>query len=427
MPIMSTMSTAQHLQYQHSAGQNILDSTKIRNCFPILAARPETIFMDTANTTPVPASVIDCINQFHKQDFANAGGRGAYTLARQATLRVEQARACVAEFIGCTPEEIAFTSGATDSLNTVALAWGVPNLKSGDEIMLCPQDHPSCTLPWYNLQTLFARFGVNISIVPFRMDPDGDYDLESIDSSLSAHTRVLSMTHVHHIHGRDMELGRVREIVGQDVLISLDANASVGRRALDFKTLGVEFLSFSGHKMFAGTGVGVLAIAQQVQDQMAAIISGGTTPATSGGSSLASTPLSAQAIVESGSPNVTGIISLAQAVDFIQGIGIELIERRLGLLGQYLQDALQPLPGLEFAQGCGCRQDKGGGYGILSFRFQGQASNDIAAFLDANDIQVRANHCGLQANDNPFLRVSLHIHNIESEIDYLVAVLGNNI
>lgn len=398
----------------------------LRKEFPIFSNHPELVFFDNASTTQKPASVIQAISDFYSHNCANAG-RASYSSSTRAAQAVESTRQRVAAFINAESSEIAFTSGATESLNLVALAWGLANLKNGDEVMVCLEDHKSTVLPWLNLKTTLAHFGVAIEIVPFAIHPEGDYELKSIREKVSPRTRLLAMTHVHHLYGLDMEVAQIREIVGPSVLMSLDASQSVGHRKLDAKALGVDFLSFSGHKMFAGNGVGVLWVASRLHQQLSSVkTGGGMQPAQADASGYKPQAKSLADILESGTLNIPAIISLTLAIELIEKTGIDRIEKHVSELSFYLYDRLKGLPGLEFGPGfgyCGCHNLTG--YGILSFRFEQGATSDLAFLLDSENILVRTgDHClTSRRQGDDYVRVSLHAYNTKAEIDRFVSVL----
>ncbi len=387
-----------------------VDWKRVKSKFPIFKERPGYLFFDNASTTQKPKAVIDCIGNFYRHDCANAG-RATYQMSTNLDSAIEKARARVGSFIGANSEDVTFTSGATQSLNMVALSWGLKNLKDGDEILLCPDDHKSTVLPWYNLQELLASFGIRICIKSIPLHHEGDYDLSAIAALLSDKTRLLAMTHVHHLYGLDMEVELVRKIVGDKVLISLDASQSVGHKRIDLSTLPVDFLSFSGHKMFASNAVGVLWTKPTIKALMHPVLVGGGS------------------LKEAGTQNIPAILSMVPAIDLIESIGIDTIAERLSELTKHLYFSLrQNVSGLEFSPGvdrCGCHR----GFGIVSFRHESVSSSDIAFLLDSENIMVRTgDHClGRKSQGDDYIRVSLHVYNNESEIDRLVSVLASNL
>ena len=387
----------------------MLNIENIRSQFPIFANRPDTIFFDNAATSQRPQSVIDVMNLFYTHNCANAG-RSAYQMSTNLKRRLDVTRARVASFIGAQPEDICFTSGATESLDIIVRKWGLNNLKNGDEIMLCLEDHESAVQPWFDLRDQLKKFGIKIRIVPIRMHPDGDYELKHIAEAKTKRTRLMAMTHIHHLYGLDMEVNEVRKILGKKVLIALDATQSVGHRQVDVTELPVDFLVFSGHKMFAGNGSGGLWVSPKLRKTL--------TPKPKPKINTLSS------ILEAGTQNTPSILSLGAAIDFIDSVGIDTIEATVDKLTKYLYAKLKQLPGIEFSPGvdrCNCAH----GYGVISFRFQQAQTADVAAMLAGENILVRANsHCAFkQQTSDHYMRVSLHVYNTESEIDRLIDVL----
>lgn len=400
----------------------------VRCMFPAFVSRPGTIFFDNAATTQKPAKVVEAIVRFYENECANAG-RGASTMSTRARMNIERVRTAVADFLGAGTDDIAFTGGATDSLNLVALSWGLGNLEDGDEIMLCLEDHRSATLPWLSLAETLKAFGKNIKIVPFAIHEVGDYDLKSIRAVVSARTRLLAMTHVHHVFGLEMEVQAVREIVGERVVISLDASQSVGHTPVKISDLPVDFISFSGHKMFGPSGVGVLWARPDRQAQMRPVRIGGGTHAeiVDDGQALRLGG-ALRDLCEAGTYDTPSILGLGEALNFINSIGVERIEAHVSSLTRYLFEQVSQIAGIEFAPGpgiCGCP----GGFGILAFRFQQAESADVAFLLDSENIMVRAGQLctGKQTEGDDYVRISLHVYNTFDEVDRLVEVLRTNL
>lgn len=391
---------------------------QIKDQFPIFSQAPDVVFLDNASTTHKPQSVIEVFEKFYRQDCANAG-RAIYPSSLRAAQSIEKARHDMARFINAEPQEIAFTAGATDSFNTLAWSWGLSNLKDGDEILVCPQDHSSAVLPWRNLQAVLAGMGTNISLVPFDIHAVGDYDFRSIKQSLSERTRVIALSQIHHVFGVDMEIADIRKIVGPQVIMSLDASQSVGHISVNVRELDVDFVSFSGHKMFAGNGVGVLFARAERHKELIPFRCGGQTAPIA-------TEINAQSRsefinkVESGTQNIPAIASLSEAIGFIENIGLDSIESHVSSLTGQLVESLSSLPGIVFSPGpvtCGCP----GGFGILSFRFEQAQSLDIASALADEQIYVRSGlHCRVdQDNSEDFIRVSMHAYNTPDDVQIL--------
>ncbi len=399
------------------------EPAELRRLFPAIVNEPDTIFFDNASTAQKPAVVIDRINTFYSRECSNIS-RASYGRSTALAARVEQARDQMAQFLNADPEEIAFTGGATESLNTVALSWGMHNLEDGDEILLCMEDHHSAVFPWLNLQEILSRFGREIKIVPFALHQTGVYDWADLKSKITPRTRLIALSHIHHLYGMEMDIAEVRALLPENVLISLDASQSAGHIKLDARELGAHFISFSGHKMFAASGTGVLYTDKRVLNQMWPAKAGSKTAFQPNSENLALSKEKLSGIIECGTLNIAGILSMEAAIDFIDSIGLDVIERHLSDLTHYIHGRLKELPHVEFAPGigiCGCTK----GFGIIAFKLKGMDSPDLAAYLDSEGILVRAgDHCrGSKESDDGYIRVSLQIYNTREEIDFFMEVL----
>lgn len=398
---------------------NFLD---VRDSFPILKTHCKTLFFDNAATTQKPLPVLEKLEEFNRRSCANAG-RGTYSWSTRLSREIEEARVIVANFLNSESKQVAFTSGATDSLNMIATMWGLENLKDGDEIMLCKADHSSSVLPWFNVQEILRRRGINVKIVPFEIHHTGTYDRKSIETCLSSRTRIVCMSHIHHLYGMEMDLAEVKALVPRHVLISLDASQSASHTKIDSAALAVDFISFSGHKMFAGNGTGVLWTSARALSQLWPMRVGAKTKLDLV-PNFAPKPDSLSNLVECGTLNVPGILSMKAAVEFIESHNIERMSAHVSQLTVYLLNKLKRIPSLEFAPGIGiCECTKG--FGIISFKINDVNSADIGAYLDSEDIFVKTgDQCVAQTpNADEYIRVSLHIYNTLSEVDRFAEVL----
>jgi cysteine desulfurase/selenocysteine lyase len=399
---------------------------KIREQFPIFRNNSEKIFFDNASTSQKPTSVLDSIRNFHEFDCSNAG-RGSYSWSTKLSTAVEETRKTLANFLNTVPEQLAFTGGATDSLNLIAQSWGLNNLKDGDEVMVCMDDHRSSVLPWINLQQILKQFGKRIRIVPFTIHPSGTYDRDSIAEGLSGRTRLISLSHIHHVYGMEMDIAELKALIPDSVIISLDCSQSIGHIYIDVSALKVDFVSFSGHKMFAANGIGGLWASRRSIDTLWPLRVGAKTKISETDLGLEADRSSLAGLIECGTPNLSGIFSLNAAISFMQNIGVSNSANYVSYLTKYLLSKLKYVPGIEFAPGIGsCDCTKG--FGIVSFKFCEVRTADVGAYLDSEDIFVRTgDHCqarestGTEGDD--YLRVSLQIYNTIEEIDHFVGVL----
>lgn len=410
-----------------SKQQEDFEAKTFKADFPLFAKHPDLIYFDNAATTQKPQVVLDVINDYYQNQCANAG-RASYSWSSQLESAINDSRKKVADFLSADKEQVVFTAGATESLNLVTYAWALHNLKDGDEVMLCPKDHKSAVLPWYNVQALLKEQGKEIAIKHFDIHEVGDYDLKSIKEALTDKTRVIALAHVHHVFGLDMEVSEIRQIVGPDVIISLDASQSVGHTEVSAEQLPVDFISFSGHKMFAAPGVGVLFINPRLNSQIRPFKLGGKSKAVLSQNGFTLKHDNMADLLESGTQNIPAILSLAKAIDYVDNIGIDRIESHISELTVYLWQRLKELPGIEFAPGigiCGCFH----GWGIVSFRFEQLSSSDLSFALDEEKIFVRSgDHCTYLSEDSEsaddFIRVSMHLYNDKDDVDQFVDVLA---
>ena len=253
--------------------------------FPMLD--DDKVYLDSASTTFTPQIVIDSVNDYitHYQSNYN---RGSNDLVFNTTTKVNNVRTQVASLINAEPNEIIFTSGATASSNLIINKIAINTLSNGDEVLLCKLDHSSTIQPWLNLKNTLAKFNVNIIIKDINIDPWGDYNEDDLIDKVSPNTKFVILTHIHNIYGLEMgieDLSRRIKEKSPNTKIVLDASQSIGHIDVNVKNLNVDYLYFSGHKMFATTGIGVLYIKGQNYS-----------------------------LFEEGTPNIVGIISLGSAI-----------------------------------------------------------------------------------------------------------------
>ncbi|MEU3821155.1 aminotransferase class V-fold PLP-dependent enzyme [Streptomyces sp. NPDC052644] len=382
----------------------------LREQFPIVTGHPGLAYLDSAATAQKPKAVLDAVQAYLTGCNANAG-RGTYTWANRTTALIEEARERVKAFLGDPDPDrsgVWFTSGTTEGLRTVARDWLVGELSDGDEIVVPFADHEANHLPWLEARDLLAERGVRITVHPMPYQQDSrDYDvgaLAALAASAGGRLRFVAVTHVHHVYGADMNVHRVREAVGPDAVLCLDAAQSVGHLPVDLGALDVDFLVFSGHKAMALPGTGAVW-ARGLRGR----------PFRPGG--------------WQGTPNTAGIVSLRAALDWLDAAGPARIEEWTVGLGVRLTDGLSRLDAYEVL---GCPLSLAADstvqrrQGLVTFRHRSIGANDLGFILAAHGLLVRADGlCQARAGESDAsVRVSLHVYNTPEEIDRLLGVLS---
>jgi cysteine desulfurase/selenocysteine lyase len=298
-------------------------------------------------------------------------------------------------------------------MNTAAYSWGFYNLEDGDEILLCHDDHQSTILPWLHLSEILAKSGRKIKIIPINIHPHGDYDDDALAASLSPRTRTVIMTHIHSYFGMEMNIAanaaNIRKY-GKDIKIIIDGTQAAGHIPLDMKKLDCDFYCFSGHKMCALPGAGVLYAARRIHSELHPFIVGGRQKQDS-----------LQSILENGTLNMPAIISLGASIKYLRKIGIQNIAEHISAITHRLANGLSQLPGLQMEKGasmCQCAS-----HGICAFSIDGMTGADLAYILDDHDICVRANDFCLAKERRDTVRASLYFYNTETEVDRFLEIM----
>ncbi len=377
----------------------------LKERFPALVKNPDVIYFDNGATTQVPNAVLSAVHEYAGSGAANPG-RGSYDWADDANEYVQECRSIIANFIGLSGENgVVFTSGTTMSLNMVAQSWGRHVLMPGDEILLCLSDHHSMTLPWEELAK-----EKQLVIRPYHLHANGSINLSDLQGRVTDKTKLCCVTHINNTAGWINNLTAIRDILPEHVFLNVDAAQGISHVPIQMDRQGIDFLSFSGHKMFAFGGIGALCISKRVQDNMRPLFYGG------GMAEYAkSDPIYKK--LEAGTLNVAGIVSLSAACKFIEDTRAQnplssltrhlytlfLSNPRIDLLYEQKPYALDHLSG------------------ILSFTLEGFDSGEVADILNEYGIFVRAGrHC---AGVKDSVRISLQIYNTEDEINTLYNLL----
>jgi cysteine desulfurase / selenocysteine lyase len=403
------------------------DVAKVRKDFPIFERTirdgKKLVYLDSGATSQKPLSVIDAESNFYK--FNNAAvHRGAHQLAEEATDAYEGARLKVANFLGAKEDEIVFTKSATESLNLIAYAMGNAEpgsrfaLTSASRIVVTEMEHHANLIPW---QQLAARTGASLSW--FEVTPEGRLDLSNIDSVITEGTKVVALTHQSNVLGTinplDAIVKRAHEV---GAVVVLDACQSVPHLPIDVKQLGVDFITFSGHKAVGPTGVGVLW--SSLLNELPPFLFGGSMIETVTMTSATWAP--APRKFEAGVPNMAQAVGLGAAIDYLTNIGMDAVfEHEVQLTG-YLINGLLAIPELSIV-GPNNTDSRGGS---VSFTVGQIHPHDLGQYLDSQGVAVRTgHHCawpltrklGVPATT----RASLYLYNDESDCDALFeAILG---
>lgn len=397
-----------------------------KNDFPIFdTPQWQTLnYLDSAATYLIPRQVADCLHQYHLEQHANSH-RGFYQLSHQATNKVEQARAKVASFINSSSaEQIVFCQNTTHAINLVAQGYLAAKLASVLEpskanIVVSIAEHHANFLPW---QQLCQQTGAELRIAPLNGSQNVDIDktLELIDQ----HTLLVAMHHVSNVTGKTADILTVsRAAHGYNAKVLVDGAQAVASHRVDVQALDCDFYVFSGHKLYAGTGVGVLyGTKEALTETQPSILGGGMVEHVSiEQSKWLTSPLK----LEAGTHNTGAIIALSSAIDYLQAVRELGAGDYLNRLGKYCFEQLSQLPCIDLVS-----KQYSQGQTIFSFQLNGVHGHDVASVLDADNIAVRVgHHCCQPLHQyltlSQTVRVSLAIYNTRQDIEDLVAALAN--
>lgn len=408
--------------------------TRIRNDFPILHRSVNghpLVYLDSGATSQNPLSVLEAEQEFYEQR-NSAVHRGAHYLAVEATDSFEDARETVAAFIGADPDELIWTSNATEGLNLLSYSFlnaslpGAPAeaarfaLAAGDEIVVTEMEHHANLIPW---QQLAARTGAVLKYIP--VDDAGALDLEAAAKLIGGRTRVLAFTHASNVLGTinpvDTLVSLARSV---GALVVLDACQSAPHLPLDVKSLDVDFAVFSGHKMLGPTGIGGLYGRSELLNAMPPFLTGGSMITTVTMERAAFLPSPQR--FEAGTQKISQAVALATAANYLSETGLARIHAWEAELGQRLVAGLEAIPGIRVL-GPAAGEER---IGLAAFDVAGVHAHDVGQFLDSRGIAVRVgHHCaqplhrrlGLTAST----RASTYLYNTTDDVDaFLDAVAG---
>ena len=393
------------------------DVAQIREDFPVLKQNihgKPLVYLDSAATAQKPFAVIDAIRRFHEVDCANIH-RGVHELSQRSTAAYEETRAKAKRFLNSkTKNELIFVRGTTEGINLVSSSWGRANVKAGDQIVISAMEHHSNIVPW---QMLCEEKGATLGVIP--MNDRGELLLDEYEKLLSPRTRMVAVTHVSNALGTINPVHQIVEMAHKaGALALIDGAQAVPHMKVDVQALDADFYTFSGHKIFGPTGIGVLYGKARLLNAMPPYQGGGDMIRTVSfeKTTYADVPYK----FEAGTPNIAGGIGMGAAFDYMARIGIDRIAAYEHELLTYGTEALSQIPGLRMI---GTAREKAA---VLSFVIEGIHPHDIGTVLDKQGIAVRTgHHCAQPVMDwfgvPATTRASLAFYNTTAEIDALVA------
>ena len=397
----------------------MIDVEKIRKDFPILdqiVNDEPLVYLDNAATTQKPKAVLEAVNRYYQEDNANVH-RGVHTLAERATASYEAARETVRRFINASStKEVLFTRGTTTGLNWIG-RFAEEILEEGDEVLISIMEHHSNILPW---QEACRKTGAKLVYVYLK---DGGLDLEDFRKKLTNRTKFVSIAHASNVLGVINPVQEIAQLAHEKgAIVVVDGAQSVPHMKIDVQTLDADFFVFSGHKMAGPTGVGVLYGKEQYLNQMSPVEFGGEMIDFVYEQSATWKELPWK--FEAGTPNMAGAIGLAAAIDYLEAIGMDAIERHEQDLIAYVFPKLQAIEGLKIYGS----QDLAKRSGVISFNLGDLHPHDLATALDYEGVAVRAgHHCAqplIQYLEVPATaRASFYLYNTKEDCDKLVEAL----
>ena len=392
--------------------------TDIKKDFPVYEEYPDLVYLDNSATQQKPRSVLQAVEKYYKSENANPM-RGMYELSVKATEAYENAREAVRKFINAeSTTEIVFTRNASESLNLIAYSYGRQNVNEGDEILVAISEHHSNLLPW---QMVAREKGAKLNFL--ECGEDGLYTVESLKSALTPKTKIFAIAQVSNIFGMENPIKKFAEVCHKNgTIIICDGAQSVSHMPVDVRDMDVDFFAFSGHKMLAPMGIGVLYGKEQLLDKMPPFLYGGEMIeyVTRESATFAELPHK----FEAGTVNAGGAVGLHAAIDYINKLGFDFIVKREEELTKYAFDKMKAIPHVNILG-----SDKGEEHhGILTFTIDGVHPHDIAEIFGADGVSIRAgHHCAQPLHQhldiNSTARMSIAFYNDESDIDKFIATL----
>lgn len=394
-----------------------MNTEQIKKDFPLLENENIT-YLDSGATTQKPIQVIKAVEEFYQKYNANPH-RGAYSLSVEATEQYENTRTKIAKFINAKHrEEIIFSKNATESLNLIAYSYGLDNLKKDDEVVISIMEHHSNLVPW---QKMTKQTGSKLNY----MYINENYEItdEEIESKITDKTKIVGITHVSNVLGT---INNVKKIIKyahkKGAVVIVDASQSIPHMKIDVQDLDADFLVFSGHKMLAPLGIGVLYGKREILNKMTPFLMGGDMIEYVYEQETTFAPLPNK--FEAGTQNVEGVIGLGAAIDYIENLGYDKIQEIEHEVISYARQELSKLDYLTLYT----TQNEENHSSVISFNINGVHPHDVASILDSEGVCVRSgNHCAQPLmrflGIDSTCRASFYIYNTKDDVDKLVKAL----
>ena len=396
---------------------NVLE---FRKEFPILSkevnSRP-LVYLDNGASSQKPVSVIETVKNCYENEYSNVH-RGLHFLSNLATEKFEAVRDKVMKFLGASyHEEIIFTSGSTEALNLISYSWADQNLEPGDEIILTTLEHHANIVPWH-----FLRSRKDIKLTWIDPDENGQVSFDMINEKISSKTKMVCITHMSNVFGSIIDVKKIcHELKKRGIVSVLDGSQAIVHLEVDVKSIGCDFYTFTGHKLFGPTGTGVLYVNKSRISEMVPFIGGGEMIRNVSKDNI--TYNQSPFLFEAGTPGIAEIIGLGAAIDFVQNLDRKAVLDYEKSISEYTRIELEKLDWL--VRHCFHKDN----LAIFSFSMKGNAhAHDIATILDSNGVAVRSGHHCAQPLMNfigvaATCRASLALYNTDQEIDILVSSL----
>lgn len=392
--------------------------TDYKKDFPLLMQDP-VVYIDNAATTQRPQCVIDAVEQFYTKHNANPL-RGIYELSAAATEDYESARDAVRDFIGASSSrEVIFTRNTTESINLVAYSYGLSNVHAGDEVLVSIMEHHSDLLPW---QMVCRQTGAKLKFI--ECDRDGSIDLDKVRELITDRTKIVALTQLSNVLGRVNPIREIAKLAHEkNAVILVDGAQSTPHIPVDVKELDADFFAFSGHKLYGPMGIGVLYGKERLLDEMPPFLSGGEMIESVTRESAVYAELPHR--FEAGTVNASGAVGLKAAIEYVNGIGFDTIQKLESEITAYTFERMKNIEGINMI-GSQNAADHGG---IITFTVDDVHPHDVSEILSSDGIAVRAGHHCAQPllkhlGCRSTVRASFSFYNTKEDADKFLSSLA---